>query len=111
MATAVKELYGIWCEVQLVVKSPKRGRGPTMREHQTNLQKTHQEVVQFLDSNNLGAPLELNGMEAMLAMLHGAGKIPRHEGLPHQHTPSGVGDPGGSHQIHTGARDHEGYLR
>ena len=29
----MKELYGIWCEMPLVLKSPKRGAGPTMKEH------------------------------------------------------------------------------
>ena len=48
----MKELYGIWCEMPLVLKSPKRGSGPTM----TNLKQTHDEVVQFLDANNLGRP-------------------------------------------------------
>ena len=50
----MKELYGIWCEMPLVLKSPKRGSGPTMKEHLGNRQKTHDEVVQFLDANNLG---------------------------------------------------------
>ena len=52
----MKELYGIWCEMPLVLKSPKRGAGPTMKEHLGNRQKTHDDVVHFLDANNLGRP-------------------------------------------------------
>ena len=52
----MKELYGIWCEMPLVLKSPKRGAGPTMKEHPGNRQKIQDEVVQFLDANNLGRP-------------------------------------------------------
>ena len=52
----MKELYGIWCEMPLVLKSPKRGAGPTMKEHLGNRQKIQDEVVQFLDANNLGRP-------------------------------------------------------
>ena len=36
------------------MKSPKRGK--TMKEHLGNRQKTHDEVVHFLDANNLGRP-------------------------------------------------------
>ena len=40
----------------MVLKSPKRGSGPTMKEHLGNRQKTHDDVVHFLDANNLGRP-------------------------------------------------------
>ena len=41
----MKELYGIWMEMRLVLKSPKRGSGPTMKEHLGHLKKTHDDVV------------------------------------------------------------------
>ena len=52
----MRELYGIWMEMPLVVKSPKRGTGPTMKEHLGNLKKIQDDVVHFLDANNLGHP-------------------------------------------------------
>ena len=52
----MRELYGIWMEMPLVVKSPKRGTGPKMKEHLGNLKQIQDDVVQFLDANNLGHP-------------------------------------------------------
>ena len=52
----MREVYGIWMEMPLVVKSPKRGTGPTMKEHLGNLKKIQDDVVHFLDANNLGHP-------------------------------------------------------
>ena len=49
-----RELYGIWMEMPLVVKSPKRGTGPKMKEHLGNLKQIQDDVVHFLDANNLG---------------------------------------------------------
>ena len=52
----MKELYGIWCEMPLMIQRSRRGQGETAKEHQANLQKTKDEVQQFLDANNLGRP-------------------------------------------------------
>ena len=52
----MKELYGIWCEMPLMIQRSRRGQGETAKEHQANLQKTKEEVQQFLDANNLGRP-------------------------------------------------------
>ena len=52
----MKELYGIWCEMPLMIQRSRRGQGETVKEHQANLQKTKDEVQQFLDANNLGRP-------------------------------------------------------
>ena len=53
----MKELYGIWCEMMpLMIQRSRRGQGETAKEHQANLQKTKDEVQQFLDANNLGRP-------------------------------------------------------
>ena len=46
----MKELYGIWMEMPLVLKSPKRGSGPTMKEHLGHLKKTHEDVVSSASS-------------------------------------------------------------
>ena len=48
----MKELYGIWCEMPLMIQRSRRGQGETAKEHQANLQKTKDEVQQFLDANN-----------------------------------------------------------
>ena len=50
----MKELYGIWCEMPFIIQRSRRGQGETAKEHQANLQKTKDEVQQFLDANNLG---------------------------------------------------------
>ena len=55
-AWTMKELYGIWCEMALMIQRSRRGQGETAKEHQANLQKTKDEVQQFLDANNLGRP-------------------------------------------------------
>eukprot|EP00434_Breviolum_minutum_P032115 symbB.v1.2.028402.t1/scaffold3009.1/size65478/1 len=55
-AWTMKELYGIWCEMPLMIQRSRRGQGETAKEHQANLQKTKDEVQQFLDVNNLGRP-------------------------------------------------------
>ena len=52
-AWTMKELYGIWCEMPLMIQRSRRGQGETAKEHQANLQKTKDEVQQFLDANNL----------------------------------------------------------
>ena len=52
----MKELYGIWCEMPLMIQRSRRGQGETAKEHQANLQKTKDEVQQFLDANNLERP-------------------------------------------------------
>ena len=55
-AWTMKELYGIWCEMPLMIQRSRRGQGETAKQHQANLQKTKDEVQQFLDANNLGRP-------------------------------------------------------
>ena len=52
----MKELYGIWCEMPLMICGSRRGQGETAKEHQSNLKKNQEEVQQFLDANNLGRP-------------------------------------------------------
>ena len=52
----MKELYGIWCEMPLMIQRSRRGQGETAKEHQANLQKTKDEVQLFLGANNLGRP-------------------------------------------------------
>ena len=39
-----------------MIQRSRRGQGETAKEHQANLQKTKEEVQQFLDGNNLGRP-------------------------------------------------------
>ena len=39
-----------------MIQRSRRGQGETAKEHQANLQKTKDEVQQFLDANNLGRP-------------------------------------------------------
>ena len=41
----MRELYGIWMEMPLVVKSPKRGTGPKMKEHLGNLKQIQDDVA------------------------------------------------------------------
>ena len=44
-AWTMKELYGIWCEMPLMIQRSRRGQGETAKEHQANLQKTKDEVA------------------------------------------------------------------
>ena len=39
-----------------MIQRSRRGQGETAKEHQANLQKTKDEVQQFLDANNLARP-------------------------------------------------------
>ena len=78
----MKELYGIWCEMPLMIQRSRRGQGETAKEHQANLQKTKDEVQQFLDAR-------------VASMLQGAWQVFGHAGLLDQHTTGGDGDSGG----------------
>ena len=52
----MKELYGIWCEMPLIVGTIRRGKKATMKEHLAERKERADEVIQFLDANNLGRP-------------------------------------------------------
>ena len=73
-----------------MIQRSRRGQGETAKEHQANLQKTKEEVQQFLDANNLGRPQSPAEWRQCYRELGNAG-------VPDQHTTGGDGDPGGPH--------------
>ena len=95
----MRELYGI-------LKSPKRGAGPTMKEHLGNLKKTRRGSLPGCQQP--GSPAELLGMAPVLPW---ARQVHGHEGIFDQHPPGCLGDPSCHHFGCQGAHDHACHLR